>query len=372
MSITKNQNKPIVIGNPVEIEYAVNEIRKVLATMDWITHPYFIAQRFTRAKGTNQRKFSYPETYAPTNSDKTGYHRLTPDNDYKGMFFFMVGTGNVAFEPHGESFLTYPVSIIFSANLQLINESYLNQGLFTQELIRDARRLLTKTLILHDFDYTIKSETREIRDVYREFVLDDLEQYNRAPMQCFRLELDVTIDEECGDAPIVNSTTFDFLRERRINDLGWGVLRNDLNDIVNPFNVTEDQIETMPLRNDSGIYTQAPEAVQNLIDNDTNKIKVSNVADLFIMRLEFKVKTTLANRKGQVWFDIGTGGRFNEKRFTCSENANEIELVSIDFLFFQLDTFLANGGLLKMKMDGDAQIFDINVLPMKLYNGKSI
>ena len=54
------------------------------------------------------------------------------------------------------------------------------------------------------------------------------------------------------------------------------------------------------------------------------------------------------------------------------ENANEIELVSIDFLFFQLDTFLANGGLLKIKMDGDAQIFDINVLPMKLYNGKSI
>lgn len=197
MSITNLQNKPIVIGNPVEIEFAVNEIRKVLATMDWITHPYFIAQRFTRATGSNGRKFSYPETYAPTNNDKRGYHRLTPDNDYKGMFFFMVGTGNVAFEPNGENFITYPVSIIFSANLELINSAHLTAGLFTQELIRDARRLLTKTMVLHDFEYTIKTETRELRDVYREFVLEDLEQYNRAPMQCFRLELDILVEEDC-------------------------------------------------------------------------------------------------------------------------------------------------------------------------------
>lgn len=373
MSITNLQNKPIVIGNPVEIEFAVNEIRKVLATMDWITHPYFIAQRFTRATGSNGRKFSYPETYAPTNNDKRGYHRLTPDNDYKGMFFFMVGTGNVAFEPNGENFITYPVSIIFSANLELINSAHLTAGLFTQELIRDARRLLTKTMVLHDFDYTIKTETRELRDVYREFVLDDLEQYNRAPMQCFRLELDVQIQEDCGNAPIINDVDFKFLRENRINDLGWGVLRNDVNDIMNPFNVTEGVEFTLPLRNDSGIYSQAPTAVQNLIDNATNKIQVSNVSDLFIMRLEFKVKTPLSGRKGKFHFDIGVNGqKFNEKRFTCSDDANEIELVSIDFLFFQLDTFLTNGGLLKGTIDGDAQIFDINVLPMKLYNGKSI
>lgn len=196
MSETNLQNKPIVIGQPVEIEFAVNEIRKVLSALTWLSHPYFIAQKFTRE--TNGRRFVYPETYAPTAPGKHSYHRLTPDGDYKGMIFFIVGTGENEFEANQENFITYPVSIIGSVNLELINEAKLNEGLFTQELIRDVRRLLTNTMINHSFDYSIINETRDLRETYRDFSLDDLEQYNRAPMQCFRFDLSIRIQEDCN------------------------------------------------------------------------------------------------------------------------------------------------------------------------------
>lgn len=195
MSITNLQNKPIVIGSPVEIEFAVNEIRKQLMNLPWIDRPYFIAQRFTRE--INGKKFLYPETYAPEKPGSINYQRLTPDNDFKGMFFFWVGTSQNDFEANTRNFIKYPVSIIFSVNLELIDKPKLENGLFTQELIRDARRMLTTTMAIHDFQYTIKSETRDLREVYREFVLDDLESYNRAPMQCFRFDLDVNVQEDC-------------------------------------------------------------------------------------------------------------------------------------------------------------------------------
>lgn len=189
------QNKPIVIGTPVEIEKATNQIRLLLSALSWLSHPYHIAQRFYRKE--NDRAYYYPETYCPTEPGKYGYHRLTPDGDYTGMCFFMIGKENNDFKARQKNFLTYDIGIIFSANLKLIDDVKLNNGLFTQELIKDVRRILTDNMPNFDFQYDLKTVTRDLKEVYREFVLDDIEQYNRAPMQCFRFDLTLTIQEEC-------------------------------------------------------------------------------------------------------------------------------------------------------------------------------
>lgn len=199
MSKADLQDKPIIVGTPVEIESAIERIRQELSVLPWVDYPFFIAQRFFRRK--NNRNYVYPETYCKDlnvdPSNKYPYHRLTPDNDYSGMFFFMVGTGRNDFNANEYNYITYPVSIIFSVNLENIDKAKLDLGLFTQELIRDARRVLTDTMINHEFDYEILTETRDLRECFKEFVLDDLEQYNRAPMQCFRFDLSVRIQEEC-------------------------------------------------------------------------------------------------------------------------------------------------------------------------------
>lgn len=190
--MTELQDRPVIIGTPIEIEKAVNEIRISLAELPWISNPYFIAQKFYTVVG--KKSFIYPETYAPQAVGSRDYHKLTPDNDYKGMFFFMVGRGvnNV------EELLTYPVSVIFSVNLELIDTAKLNNGLFTQELISEARKLL-KSMEYNSVDFRCRfvSETRDLRETYREFQLDVLEQYNRAPLQCFRFELELTVSEDC-------------------------------------------------------------------------------------------------------------------------------------------------------------------------------
>lgn len=193
------QNKPVVIGTPIEIDKAINDIRLMLSNLDWISHPYHIAHRFYRKK--NQKAFYYPETFVGMDNGKPQYHRLTPDNDYAGMFFFMVGTESTDFERNQQNYLTYPVSIIFSVNLKLIDEirgeNKLTNGLFTQELIRDVRRVLTTQMVGLDFQYSDLTITRDLKTVYREFVLDEIEQYNRAPIQCFRVNLKVTMEEDC-------------------------------------------------------------------------------------------------------------------------------------------------------------------------------
>ena len=194
------QNKPITVQAPIEIEQATNNIRLMLSELDWISHPYHIAQRFYRKK--NSRAFYYPETYVGK-TDKSGYHRLTPDNDYQGMFFFYIGEEQNDFNANQNNFLKYNVAIIFSANLELLDKERLKDELFTQYLIRDVRRKLTDGMINFEFQYKIKTITRDLKEVYREFVLDDIEQYNRAPMQCFRVDLEVTIQEGCDYKPFI-------------------------------------------------------------------------------------------------------------------------------------------------------------------------
>jgi hypothetical protein len=196
------QNKSVIVGTPIEIEQAVNHVRLMLAEIPWVSHPYHIAQRFVRKRENDSKNYIYPETYVGGGQRKYSYHRLTPDNDYVGMFFFMVGNEESDFKPNQNNFITQNVSIIFSVNLQLIDETKLEQGLFTQELIRDVRRKLTKNAMLFDFAYTIDSVTRDLNEVYREFTLKELEQYNRVPMQCFRFDMSFTLQEDCGETTL--------------------------------------------------------------------------------------------------------------------------------------------------------------------------
>jgi hypothetical protein len=179
----------------VEVGSAIAKIRTALTTIPWLDRAYFIAERFQ--KTINGRQFWFPETYAPSAPGRRDYARMTPDNDFKARSFFMVGRGIMQHDDDGENRITYPVSIIVSANLDLIDKAKLDGGLFTDELIRDVRSLLTNKRKSFLFEYSVESETRDLRDVFREFSMDNIEDYNRAPMQSFRFDLSVTVQQDC-------------------------------------------------------------------------------------------------------------------------------------------------------------------------------
>jgi len=198
------QDKQVAVYNPIEIEQATNEIRLLLSELPWVSHPYHTAQRFYKKDAGSGREFYYPQTYVGSKDNlKFKYHPLTPDNDYSGMFFFMVGPEENDFAANQNNFLKHRVGIIFSCNLKLINPDALKRGLYTQKLIRDVRRKLTENMIMFDFHYDLKTVTRDLKEVYREFVLDDIEQYNRAPLQCFRFDLTITVQEDCDSFSVM-------------------------------------------------------------------------------------------------------------------------------------------------------------------------
>jgi len=185
------QNKQSVLyENPIEIDKAIEYMRMSLSGMEWMTNAYHIANKFIRKEG--QMKFYYPETYVGYSNGKYKYHRLTPDNDYKGMVFFIITDENI-----DDNLMTFEVSAIFSANLKLIDDTILKTGNFKQKLIRDARQKLENLKYEIDFDIKINKVHRKLQDVYREFSLDELENYNRLPLQVFRFDMTVTIPEDC-------------------------------------------------------------------------------------------------------------------------------------------------------------------------------
>lgn len=191
-NLPEAQDKVFTISNPVGVDKAVEDLRQLLKKMPWISHPYHIAQRFYKKAET--AAYFYPETYVGNGNDpnKT-YMPLTPNNKYKGMFFFYVGASRQS----ADGLVQYPVAVIFSANLELIDCEKLKRYLFTQELIEDTRAALKAGRPLFDFQYSIVGETRDLRETYREFTLEQLEQYNRAPLQCFRFDLIISIRENC-------------------------------------------------------------------------------------------------------------------------------------------------------------------------------
>jgi len=198
--LTKNRDKVFVPFNPIELDACVESLRTLLAELSWVSHPFHLAQRFYEKTDTVEgpKVFYYPETYIPETTDTNySYHKLTPDDGYTGMIFFVAGVEKNNYTANQYNYLTIPVAIIFSVNLELINKEKLKKSLFTQELISEARHKLTHGGLGFSFQYKLKSVTRDLKEVYKEFILDDLKQYNRAPLQCFRFELDVIVQESC-------------------------------------------------------------------------------------------------------------------------------------------------------------------------------
>lgn len=172
----------------------------------------------------------------------------------------------------------------------------------------------------------------------------------------------------------VNSTPVNVtVNQVRDESLGYVLLKNDLHTVDNPFVVTENVPFVFPLRNDSGVYHQAPASFQNIIDNDTNKIVVINTWDKWSYSLQFTLKTALNDRFGSTIFNIGGEIEdFTPSYFDGSRNADVPKIISIPLEFFQGQTFTANGGEIIGNLDGAGEIYNIRVIATRDVTGKAV
>ena len=183
--------------NPVEIDAAILDIKaKLEANLSWLSNGY--GRTYKNLDSRNGTTVFYPEVYLGTQSNSQRYVNISPDNDKKGQCFFYVFRENILqFNTNQYSFLSYDTAIIFSVNMALINATILGTEIFQQNLVAQARDVLTRKLLGVNYNLSITSVDFLFENVFSEFDLADATQLEKAPLAHFRFNVTIQVPEAC-------------------------------------------------------------------------------------------------------------------------------------------------------------------------------
>lgn len=175
----------------IEIDSFIYNLQLLLSThLTWLSNDYGRVYRFLEEA---DQKLYLPNIYIGNNN----YVSAHPDDNKQGQCFFVAENESIDFNGN---LLRYNVGIVFQVNLDLINQPLAANELFTQNLIAQARE------IINDFgvgatgvnSIELKSITRNPTEVYKEFTFNKTSNnYNVAPLQCFRINLVVEMPPAC-------------------------------------------------------------------------------------------------------------------------------------------------------------------------------
>ena len=193
----------------IEIDKAILDLQtRLSASLSWLSHGY--GKTYRNIDVSQSLTVYFPEVFLGNNA----YMRVTPDNDKQGQSLILVGNEDVLDNDLGQnSHLQYDVSIIFTANLKLINSTLLETEYYQQNLIRDVRHVLQSATLGAFYQITMDSIDRDFTDVWREFNIEEKRGISHAPFTHFRVNCTVTLKEDCVTAPfdrcatILNMTT---------------------------------------------------------------------------------------------------------------------------------------------------------------------
>ncbi len=196
MILLQNPNMPVPV-NAVEIDAAILDIKGHLETgLTWLTNGY--GRTYKNLDARNGTTVFYPEAYLGEQNNSHRYINLSPDNDKQGQCFFYVVKENISqFQPGMYSFLSYDTAIIFSVNMELINDALLQTEIYQQILVAQVRDVLTRDLLGSEYQLTVTSVDFLFETVFAEFDLADAQQLEKAPLSHFRFNCTIQLPETC-------------------------------------------------------------------------------------------------------------------------------------------------------------------------------
>lgn len=129
----------------------------------------------------------------------TNYFTATPDNTKQGQSIIIIGDGTMINQRAGfYALMEYDISIIFSANLKLVDATLLLTEDFTEHLMEDVREAIVRNLLGKSYRLEITNETRDFEDVYSEFdVAVGTTNEPLLPMTYFRFDCTMSFQEDC-------------------------------------------------------------------------------------------------------------------------------------------------------------------------------
>lgn len=179
------------------IDAVIVDLQQVLSNdLDWLTNG--MGRAYRRQKTRSNGALEYiPLVYLGTSS--YNYFNATPDNDKEGQSIMIVGDGtNINFQRGFYGWKEYPVSILFSANLDTINSALLATEDFTQHLMDNVSQVLTRSLVGKAYQLEVTEELQGFEATYAEFDISiDKTSKPLLPMTYFRFECTITVKEDC-------------------------------------------------------------------------------------------------------------------------------------------------------------------------------
>ncbi len=185
----------------IEIDWAVKDLQKVLKdNISWLSHPYGRAYRID--KQGDEKRTVLPEVYVGNTDGKYSLLPVTPDNDKKGISFFSIGKEKpLTKDMVASNYLAWEVGLVFWVNLELINKELSKTEDFTQNLIKDVRRVINRDLLGAGYKVEITTVDREYSEIFKEFTLQE-RRFIVMPFSAFRFNLVITLREGCGATDI--------------------------------------------------------------------------------------------------------------------------------------------------------------------------
>ena len=229
MILLQNPNMPVPT-NAVEIDAAILDIKAHLETgLSWLTNGY--GRTYKNLDARNGTTVFYPEAYLGEQNNSHRYINLSPDNDKQGQCFFYVVKETISqFQPGMYSYLSYDTAIIFSVNMELINDLVLQTEIFQQNLVAQVRDVLTRQLMGASYQLTISSVDFQFDNVYSEFDLADAQQLEKAPLSHFRFNCTIKLPEACPvpsiTPPVTTCYSLDFDGVMEYVDCGYNGIYN--------------------------------------------------------------------------------------------------------------------------------------------------
>lgn len=163
----------------------------------WLSNGMGRAYRLSKIKNGNNLIY-LPEVYL--GGDRYRYFAATPDNDKKSQSLFFTDTSTFPNQQLGfYGIKEFDLSIVFSANLSLIDNTLLQTEDFTEHLIIDVQEALIRGLLGKFYKLSINEVLTDFEDVYAEFEVSKDRGIAHAPLTHFRFNCTIQVREDCAN-----------------------------------------------------------------------------------------------------------------------------------------------------------------------------
>lgn len=230
----------------------------------------------------------------------------------------------------------------------------------TENAVNTRFDLVTREPIYALKDIVIQNDTPKV--IFRDIQTPSFEMTLRAP----ELSQDQIIDlpEDTGTV---------LLKHQTPDWSGWAQYGDSQYTSASPLVITQGNTQVIDIDGlGNTVKSQLPVGVLDFYDTGLSKITPVNEGDGYNFSLEFKAQTTSNSGYATVFVDIGGSFvRLFPRAVLFPKGANNTEEFYFTSQFYTLNTFLANGGLIKIESNqGTTSIFDISLQIHKTHNAR--